>query len=317
MSSSYTLDIGKDVYIKGADITADGIIAFWTFSYDQTPDLKHGIDNTSLNLQDNKKNLLLHISFRRAENAIVFNTRKIGVGWGSEERVPLDGKILTPAIQTVIMIFDFDTHYHILIDYRTVHSYKKRLPGNVRSVSYHVNPGQNPVFGNRMQVVTYSSMGLIMDQLYSSGSPISNSMYGYYTISPLTASYKCVEGNLLVENKEVWLATGNTGKDEQKWQVSGDRDWEGVAWIKNANRDWYIRSSQDPKSVTSGSSIITSAASWSSLPIWKITKSGNAYIICSEFGNLCLTLNKKGKIELQMVEPGNSLQLWELNEFPK
>ncbi|KAG2063839.1 hypothetical protein BDR04DRAFT_1122996 [Suillus decipiens] len=281
MSSSYTLDIGKDVYIKGGDITADGIIAFWPVSYDQTPDLTHGVDNTSLNLQDHDKNLLLHISFRRAENAIVFNTKKSGAGWGPEERVPLDGKISTPASQTAIMIFDFETHYHILIDYRTVHSYKKRLPGNVRSVSYHVNPGQKPVFGDRMQVVTYSSMELIMDQLYSSGSPISNSMYGNYTISPLTASYKCVEGNLVVENKEVWLATGYTGRGEQKWQVGGDRDWQGIAWIKNATRDWYIRSSQDPKSVTSGSSIITSAASRSSLPIWKITKSGNAYILHS------------------------------------
>jgi hypothetical protein len=317
MSNSYTLDIGKDVYIKGGDITTDGIIAFWPVSYDQTPDLKHGIDNTNLNLQDNDKNLLLHISFRRAEDAIVFNAMKTGVGWGPEERVPLDGKISTPASNTAIMVFDFGSHYHILIDYRTVHSFKKRLFGNVRSVSYHVNAGQDPVFGNRMQVVTYSSMELIMDQLYSSGSPISGSMYGYYTISPLTASYKSVEGNLVVENEEVWLATGNTGSSEQKWQVGGERNWHGIAWIKNPNRDWYIRSSQDPKGVTSGSSIITSASSPDSLPIWKLTKSGNAYVIRSEFGNLCWTMNESGKIELQMVEPGNSSQLWELNEFPK
>ncbi|KAG1877915.1 hypothetical protein DFJ58DRAFT_753215 [Suillus subalutaceus] len=219
MSNSYTLDIGKDVYIKGGDITTDGIIAFWPVSYDETPDLKHGIDNTNLNLQDNNKNLLLHISFRRPENAIVFNTMQTRVGWGTEERVPLDGKISTPASNTAIMVFDFGSHYHILIDYRTVHSYKKRLPGNVRSVSYHVNLGQNPVFGKRMQVVTYSSMELIMDQLYSSGSPISNSMYGYYTISPLIASHKCVEGDLVAENKEVWLATGNTGRSEQKVRI--------------------------------------------------------------------------------------------------
>jgi len=216
MSTSYTLDVGKEVYIKGGDITTDGIIVFWPVSYDRTPDLKHGIDNTYLNLRDNNGNSLLHISFRRAENAIVFNTKKVELGWGQEERVPLDGKIATPAGKTPIMVFDFGNHYHILIDYRTVYSYNKRLPGNVRSVSYGANEGQNPVFGKRMQVVTYSSMELIMNQLYSSGSPISNSMYGYYTISPLTASYKCVEGNLNSEDQEVRLATGNSGRREVK-----------------------------------------------------------------------------------------------------
>ncbi|KAG2365276.1 hypothetical protein BDR07DRAFT_1195472, partial [Suillus spraguei] len=122
---------------------ADGIIVFWPDSYDQTPDLMHGIDHTNLNLQDNNKNLLLHISFCCPENAIVFNTKRAGVSWGPEERVPLDGNISTPASRTAIMIFDFNSHYHILLNYRTIHSYKKRLPGNVRSVSYRVNdPGQ-------------------------------------------------------------------------------------------------------------------------------------------------------------------------------
>ncbi|KAI9454510.1 hypothetical protein HD554DRAFT_2043017 [Boletus coccyginus] len=304
MSTSYTLDVGKEVYLKGGDITTDGIIAFWPVSYDETPDLKHGIDNTNLNLRDNDGNVLLHISFRRAENAIVFNTKKVGVGWGQEERVPLDGKIATPASNTAIMVFDFGNHYQILIDYRSVHSYNKRLAGkNVRSISYGVNPGQTPVFGNRMQVVTYSSLELIMDQLYSSGSPISNSMYGYYTISPLTASYKCVEGNPNSENQEVWLATGNAGRPEVKWQVGGEGDWQGVAWIKNAKSGWYIRSSQDPKAVTSGTSLITSSSSPSSLPIWNVTQSNDAYIssalftsIRSEFGNLCWTLNERQKV---------------------
>ncbi|KAF8550246.1 hypothetical protein OG21DRAFT_1514251 [Imleria badia] len=314
MSTSYTLDISTQVYLR-ADVTTDGIIAFWPVAYDRTPDPNKGIDNTNLSLWDNHSNVLLTISFRRVENAIVFNTNTVGKGWGKEERVPLDGKIATPASKTAIMVFDFGNHYHILIDYRTVHSYNKRLTGNVRSVSYGVNPGQIPVFGNRMQVVTYSSMELIMDQLYSSGSPISNSMYGYYTISPITASYKCVEANLLSENQEVFLATGSFGRPEMKWEVGGSGDWHGIAWIKNPQRDWYTRSSQDPKSVTSGSSIITSPSSPSSRPIWRITELNNAYMIRSEFGNLCWTLNQKQSIELQMVEPGNTAQLWLLKPF--
>ncbi|KAI9458793.1 hypothetical protein HD554DRAFT_1691010 [Boletus coccyginus] len=294
MSTSYTLDVGKQVYLKGSDITTDGIIAFWPVSYDETPDLNHGIDNTALNLRDKDGNLLLHISFRRAENAIVFNTNKVGVGWGQEERVPLDGKIATPASNTAIMVFDFGNHYHILIDYRSVHSYNKRLAGNVRSVSYGVNPGQIPVFGNRMQVVTYSSLELIMDQLHFSGSPIENSMYGYYTISPATASHKCVKGNPNSENQEVEFSTGTAGR--QEWQVGGEGDWQGIAWIKNAKSGWYTRSSQGPKAVTSGSSLITSPSSSSSLPIWNITQSNDAYIIRSEFGNLCWTLNEQQRV---------------------
>lgn len=216
MSTSYTLDIGKRVFVKGGDITGDGIIAFWPVCYDQTPDSTGGIDNTSLNLWDNQGDLLLHISFRRAEDAIVFNTDIVGSGWGREERVTLFGKIATPAYKTAIIVFDFVDRYHILIDYRTVHSYKKRLFANVRSVSYRVNVGQRPIFGDRMQMVTYSSMELIMDQLYSSGSPISTSMYGYYTISPVTESYKIVEGKLSFENQEIFLSTGNDGGPEVK-----------------------------------------------------------------------------------------------------
>ncbi|KAF8550243.1 hypothetical protein OG21DRAFT_442115 [Imleria badia] len=136
MSTSYTLDIGNHVYM-GSDITTDGIIAFWPVSYDRTPDLKHGADNTSLNLWDNDSNLLLHISFRRVENAIVFNTKTNAKGWGREERVPLDGKIATPANQTAIMVFDFGNYYHILIGYRTVHSYNKRLFGNHVRLLHH------------------------------------------------------------------------------------------------------------------------------------------------------------------------------------
>lgn len=66
-----------------------GSIVFYSTCINLVPDFGHNIDNTSVNVLSADKDTLLHISIRRAENAIVFNSQMHGGGWQQEERVRL------------------------------------------------------------------------------------------------------------------------------------------------------------------------------------------------------------------------------------
>ncbi|KAF9236893.1 galectin, partial [Melanogaster broomeanus] len=152
----YTLKLGGDVGLN-VDLTTDGIITFRSASHDVSSGSSG--DQTSVNLNDSDGNRVLHLSFRRSQNLIVFNHKKNGT-WGTEERVALGGKFFKP--DTTVMVYDHGDRFQILIDYRTVHYFTKRITASVRSVSYFCNQGQTPVFSNTMQVIAYSSMGIIM-----------------------------------------------------------------------------------------------------------------------------------------------------------
>ncbi|RYP44511.1 hypothetical protein DL768_009032 [Monosporascus sp. mg162] len=66
-------------------------IVFYSSSFNPYPDTQVYIDNTSVNVLSAEDDTLLHVSFRRAENQIVFNSMKTGDAWGNEERVSLQG----------------------------------------------------------------------------------------------------------------------------------------------------------------------------------------------------------------------------------
>lgn len=159
----YLLPLSQTVNLK-SEFIADGIIVFQSATLDLNPS-KTGtntIDNTAVNLLNSGDNLL-HISIRRPENAIVFNTLPANGNWGTEERVTLQGKFVGP--NTTITVYDHGDRYQILCDYHTVHYYTKRIKKNVTSVSYTINQGQTPPFSNPLAVTTYSSM----DKLVAAG----------------------------------------------------------------------------------------------------------------------------------------------------
>jgi hypothetical protein len=118
------------------------------------------IDNTAFNLLDKAGDILLHISFRRPENAIVFNTCPKNGGWGKEERVTLSGTFI--GADTTVTVYDHGNRYQILIDYHTVHYYEKRINQPTSCVSYTINENQTPPFSNPIAVSTYSSLAKIM-----------------------------------------------------------------------------------------------------------------------------------------------------------
>ena len=116
------------------DFTSDGILILRSPTFD----FICGGDAT-LDLHDDDGNVVLRIAFRRETNKILFNT-----GWEEEERVDFDRKSI--GADATVTICDHRDRFQILINYRTVHYFKKRLQdGNVSSISYLIDvPNVSP-----------------------------------------------------------------------------------------------------------------------------------------------------------------------------
>ncbi|KAF8244381.1 Galectin-3 [Wilcoxina mikolae CBS 423.85] len=152
----YLLPLTETISLN-TDFQADGIIVFQSATLDLNPSQTgtNTIDNTAVNLL-HSGDYLLHVSIRRRENAIVFNSRAANGNWGTEERETLDGRFVGP--NTTITVYDHGDRYQILFDYHTVHYYNKRIQKNADSISYTINQGQTPPFSNPLAVTTYSTM---------------------------------------------------------------------------------------------------------------------------------------------------------------
>jgi Galactoside-binding lectin len=153
----YLLPLTQSIKLK-AEFKAEGIVVFQSASLDLSPSKTgtNSLDNTAINLMSNEGDYLLHISIRRPENAIVFNSMPANGNWGTEERVTLQGKFVGP--NTTIMVYDHGDRYQILFDYHTVHYFVKRIKKNATNISYSINKDQTPPFSNPLAVSTYASM---------------------------------------------------------------------------------------------------------------------------------------------------------------
>lgn len=142
-------------------LKTDSLVVFQSASLDLKPSQTgNQIDNSALNLLDQQNNVMLHISIRRTENAIVFNSREHNGNWGKEERVTLKDRFVGPNV--TVTVYDHGDRYQILIDYRTVYYYNKRIRGDCTTCSYSMNQGQSPVFSNPIAVNTYKTMANMM-----------------------------------------------------------------------------------------------------------------------------------------------------------
>ncbi|KAA8893847.1 galectin [Sphaerosporella brunnea] len=152
----YLLNLDQTVKLS-QEFKPDGIIVFHSAILDLNPS-KTGtseIDNTAINLKHGN-DILLHISIRRKENAVVFNSKTANGNWGAEERIVLKGAFSGP--NTTITVYNHGDRFQILFDYHTVHYYNKRIQANADNVSYNRNPDQTPPFSNPLAFSTYSSL---------------------------------------------------------------------------------------------------------------------------------------------------------------
>ena len=156
----YLLPITQTVTLK-TPFKAENIIVFQSAKLDLTPSTGPGIDNTAVNILDALGDVLLHISIRRKEDAIVLNSRPANGIWGQEERVPLKG-LFVDAPNTTITVYDHGDRYQVLIDYKTIYYFVKRIKENGNAVLYSINPDQISPFSDTLAVTTYDSFANII-----------------------------------------------------------------------------------------------------------------------------------------------------------
>lgn len=123
-------------------------------------------DNTSINFLSDSGSVLLHISLRVAQNAIVLNTRPHGGGWGPEERLTLSTSFTSP--EPMITVYNRGRDFKITLG-SAVHYYKRRINELATKLAYGINAGQNiPIFSNPLPANVIK-----MDHLLETLAPIS------------------------------------------------------------------------------------------------------------------------------------------------
>ena len=159
-SKSNVLPIAQAVPLK-EEFKAENIIVFQSAKLDLTSNPAPDIDNTAVNIVGTADDVLLQVSIRRKENAIVLNSRPANGPWGKEERVPLKG--LFVGLNTTITVYDHGDRYQVLIDYKTIHYFVKRFDKeNGAAVLYSINPDQSTVFSGTLAATTYDSFANII-----------------------------------------------------------------------------------------------------------------------------------------------------------
>ncbi|KAF8460917.1 galectin [Kalaharituber pfeilii] len=154
MPAFYLLKLGGALTLSNA-VQADGIVIFQSAFVD-VRSCPVG-DNTSFNLLNRSGDCLLHITFRRPKNVIVFNARRHDGGWGSQESIPLAGAFKTDGLATVT-VYDHGDRYQILIDGRTVHYFQKRFHDAATQVSYGTDASPPP-FSDPVAVTQFQNIG--------------------------------------------------------------------------------------------------------------------------------------------------------------
>jgi hypothetical protein len=127
---------------------AGSYIVCYSASFNPYPDTQVYIDNTNINILSADGDYLVHISFRRAEDQIVFNSHEAGSPWGDEEHVSLAGVFNKTDVTIAIRLED--TLYQVYVNDSIVHTYNKRIIKDAQAVSYEAN--SEPVFTNPIGV---------------------------------------------------------------------------------------------------------------------------------------------------------------------
>jgi hypothetical protein len=145
---SRPLPLGEKITFDRA-FDVGSYIVFYSSSFNPYPDTQVYIDNTNVSIHSTDDDTLLHLSFSRAENQIVFSSKKTGGDWGDEERVSLQG-VFNKIDVTIAIRLEVDC-YQVYVNDCIIHTYTKRIIKDARSVSYDCN--SHSVFTNPIGVV--------------------------------------------------------------------------------------------------------------------------------------------------------------------
>ncbi|KAK2803509.1 hypothetical protein FQN50_006944 [Emmonsiellopsis sp. PD_5] len=151
------LGLGQHIPIA-RDLEQNNVIVISSTSINTA--VPKGTDHTNFSFYSLWGDALLHISLRRVEGQIVFNTC-IGGGWGGEERISLQSSFKQPS--PTIFVQDQGDSFGIYIDGAQVQSFGKRAKDKlVKSIAYYLdNPSVGSMLSDPLQVKIYSSMDMV------------------------------------------------------------------------------------------------------------------------------------------------------------
>ena len=156
----YLLPITQRVTLN-SEFKAENIIVFQSAKLDLSPSTGTGLDSTYTQIISTDGDVLLSVGIRRAENAIVLNSKPADGSWDTEERVTLEGRFVN-GLNTSITVYDHGDRFQVLIDYNTIHYFVKRIEKNGTAVTYGIHPNSSSVFSDTLAVTTYDSFASII-----------------------------------------------------------------------------------------------------------------------------------------------------------
>ncbi|CAG7929405.1 unnamed protein product [Penicillium olsonii] len=147
-------------------LKADSVILLESSSVGlSTPDSK--IDMTQISIKDANDDTIFHISIRRGQGEIIFNSKLDG-SWGEEERIPIGSRFENEEGAT-ILIHDQGNGYEVSIDWVHALWFAKRADGRTaQSIWYGLGDKQGTsTLSEDLEVRTYPSMKALFLQKHS------------------------------------------------------------------------------------------------------------------------------------------------------
>jgi hypothetical protein len=126
-----------------------------------------GIDMTQISIIDAKNDIIFHISIRRGQGQIIFNS-KLGGSWGEEERVDMARRFDNEDGAT-ILIHDQGEGFGVSIDWVHAIWFAKRAQGTTpKSIQYDLwNKVGTSALSEDLEVRTYPSMKALFLQKHA------------------------------------------------------------------------------------------------------------------------------------------------------
>ncbi|KAJ5780085.1 hypothetical protein N7457_005245 [Penicillium paradoxum] len=147
-------------------LKADSVILLESSSMDPVKP-SEGIDMTQISITDSEKDTIFHISIRRGQGQIVFNS-KIGGSWGEEQRIDIDRRFDSEDGAT-ILIHDQGDGFEVSIDWVHAIWFAKRVKDRTPQTIWYDLGDKNgtSILSEDLEVRTYPSMKALFLQKYS------------------------------------------------------------------------------------------------------------------------------------------------------
>ena len=147
---SVSLKLGNTVDLPKSLTNAQVIFFSTILALDQPTEE----DNTSIYLLNSANDVVLVLSFRRFQDAVVLNTRPAGGSWQGEVIIKGLQKMFGTSLSAAcIVVKDLGSSFQIFTNGNELAVFQKRISGEAVKAQYGVNSGTHSTFSDPLSVV--------------------------------------------------------------------------------------------------------------------------------------------------------------------